>query len=63
MRSVFKVNSADTLLANVRNAVLKERGADFLRSYDLKQKIRRELYFGLFPKTHKGKVAFIQFSQ
>ena len=42
-------------LDKVKNAILKERGSDFLQQRDLKQKIRRELYFGLFPKTHKGK--------
>ena len=42
-------------LETVKNTFVKQRGEDFLRRSDLKQKIRRELYFGLFPKTHRGK--------
>ena len=55
---IQRVKSNSDFSEKVRNVVVKERGADFLRRHDLKQKIRRELYFGLFPKTHKGKKLF-----
>ena len=50
----------NSCLGQVKNAFLKERGADFLRRSNLKQKIRRELSFGLIPTTLKCK-KFVQF--
>ena len=35
---------------------MKQQAAEFLSRKDLRQKIRRELSFGLFPKTLKGKL-------
>ena len=47
----------------MNNAILYDRGDEFLRRYDLKQKIRRELSFGLFPKTLKGLRILVQLNQ
>ena len=42
----------------VHDPALKKRGEDFLRTKDLRQKIRRELSFGLIPKTLEGTFLF-----
>ena len=55
MNSFYAISgTADFCLGYVNNAVVSERGTDFIRRHDLKQKIRRELSFGLLPKTLKG---------
>ena len=40
---------------------MKQKATEFLSRKDLRQKIRRELSFGLFPKTLKGKIKFFSF--
>ena len=39
----------------IRSYDLRQKATEFLSRKDLRQKIRRELSFGLFPKTLKGK--------
>ena len=46
--------SYNSCLEDVENVVLEERGADFLQRPGLKKSIRREISFGLIPKTFKG---------
>ena len=41
---------------------MKRAATDFLNRKDLRQKIRRELLFGLFPKTLKGKFTILNLS-
>ena len=43
-------------LGYVTDASLKQAANDFLNRKDLRQKLRRELLFGLFPKTLIGKI-------
>ena len=43
-------------LGYVTDATLKQAATDFLNRKDLRQKLRRELLFGFFPKTLKGKL-------
>ena len=45
------------ILVEVTDAGLKQEATDFLNRKDLRQKLRRELLFGLFPKTLRGKVS------
>ena len=47
---------------NIRSLFgLKRKATDFLNRKDLRQKLRRELSFGLFPKTLIGKFWIINF--
>ena len=50
------------LLGEVQDTVLKQIAINFLNRKDLRQKIRRELLFGLFPKTLKGKFYQVKLS-
>ena len=43
------------LVGDINDADIKQIAEDFLNRKDLRQKIRRELLFGLFPKTLNGK--------
>ena len=42
------------ILEEVTDADLKHAATEFLNRKDLRQKTRRELLFGLFPKTLRG---------
>ena len=42
-------------LGHITDVGIKKAATDFLNRKDLRQKIRRELLFGLFPKTLTGK--------
>ena len=46
----------------VTDAGLKQTATDFLNRKDLRQKLRRELLFGLFPKTLNGKFRTMKYS-
>ena len=52
---IFSVFISNISIGEVTNASLKQEATNFLNRKDLRQKIRRELLFGLFPKTLKGK--------
>ena len=41
---------------------MEQKATDFLNRKDLRQKLRRELLFGLFPKTLNGKFRTMKFS-
>ena len=45
---------------HVTDAGLKKAATDFLNRKDLRQKVRRELLFGLFPKTLNGKCSKVE---
>ena len=50
----FSVPNSKLFLGRVTDSGLKKAATDFLNRKDLRQKLRRELQFGLFPKTLIG---------
>ena len=62
LRMIIFIKSLKTLfLENATDADLKRKASDFLNRKDLRQKVRRELLFGLFPKTLKGEFSVLNF--
>ena len=50
-----------SISGSVNDAGLKQAATKFLSRKDLRQKLRRELLFGLFPKTLNGKFLKTEF--
>ena len=50
----YHISSSMLFLGEVPDTELKQTATELLNRKDLRQKIRRELLFGLFPKTLKG---------
>ena len=50
----FSVLNSKLIVGHVTDTGLKQAATDFLERKDLRQKLRRELQFGLFPKTLIG---------
>ena len=62
LRMIIFIKSLKTLfLENATDTDLKRKASDFLNRKDLRQKVRRELLFGLFPKTLKGEFSVLNF--
>ena len=60
-RYFLQVDSDSTVLETITNTGIKSLATEFLSRKDLYQIVRREICFGLIPKTLKRKLEFVFF--